>query len=239
MGLETALDAPLPLPLSGQCDKDCQSRDGWTEYTYAPCTTDFRQRTSILLCKTTRHTGRHFLGQFNPARKKAILMCHHNIQSASWDRMQCPRLSHSNTAFPISGHSKPSLSAAQIKSWSCPLDKTTPLSSPSGTAISQSLHLVLPSNTSKAQQLLVPLLGTPGLVFAEWSTIVSWPQRTLWCPPCSSLPQPFGFLVMPPTHQATPYLRVFLCFKRNPRYFIILTITFSTGIPNWKWPLTT
>lgn len=55
------------------------------------------------------------------------------------DGMQCARNFKVNSdfhtqtwLFPISAHDRSSLSAAQIKTLGCPLDKTTPPSSPSG-----------------------------------------------------------------------------------------------------------
>lgn len=158
-------------------------------------------------------------------------MCHHNIQSASWDRMQCPN-SHTQTQLsPFQVTANPVFQLLKLKAGVVLLIRL--LHYP----VHQGLPLVSPCIWFCHQTHLKP----NSFLYLCWA-------HGVWCllSEVLSSPGPGGLSGAHPAHpclshlapghasntSGNPHLRVFLCFKRNPRYFTILTITSSTGIPN-------
>lgn len=160
----------------------------------------------------------------NSAKRKVILICYHNTHSASWVKcnrqevLKSPQTFTLHHSFPhFSSRHIPHLLAAQIKMWSCPLDRTT------HPPAHQEILLVLPSNTSGVQLLLTPPLDSLRSLLGSkpWGPRI----RTEWNSASPGLggqrhqpahPAPATLaLAMPPTHQELSHPRVFLCFKQD------------------------
>lgn len=144
---------------------------------------------------------------------------------------------------PMLARGKSSLPAAQIKIWGYPLDGTTTpqshqeilvilLSNTSGfhpLLIVSTAHTILPARTDACKlhpcyySSVRNVLVAPGLLRAKPCPFLVPAPHPVPCPSHA------GLLAMPPTYKG-----VFLCFKRNPRYIIILAINSSTGTPNRK-----
>lgn len=162
----------------------------------------------------------------NSAKRKVILICYHNTHSASWVKCNRQEVLKSPQTFRLH-HSFPHFSswhihhllAAQMKTWSCPLDRTT------HPPAHQEILLVLPSNTSGFQLLLTPPLDSlRSLLGSKQNPLKAPHSRRMklclpwpWRPAAASLhPAPATLaLAMPPTHQAPSHPRAFLCFKQD------------------------
>lgn len=181
----------------------------------------------------------------NSAKRKVILICYHNTHSASWVKCNRQEVLKSPQTFRLH-HSFPHFSswhihhllAAQMKTWSCPLDRTT------HPPAHQEILLVLPSHTSGGPTASHTSTGfpafTPGLktkpsegpAFTQNETLPPLALEAGRRQPAHPAPATLA-LAMPPTHQEPSHPRAFYVLSKISRYFI-LTIKSSMCIPNSK-----